>query len=443
MKNKTTNHISIVNKMILMGIGLAVFYWILESIVMVWVWHEGNLIQQIFAPGLYHLMMRSVVVALLIMINVYVQVTLPSRKRANEEIRNLAKFPDESPDSVLRVGQDGSVLYCNKVGLPLLELWGSGLGQPLPDFWRQIINDVLSSGLNKNTEVVVRGRIFSLVVVPMVDSGYVNLYGRDITERKRAESLIQEQNVRLKELDRMKSEFLSTAAHELRTPLTSILGFSEILLKRKLDEERRNRFLKIINEESVGLANIINDLLDLSRIESGEGFKIKKAPIELREIIRENVNLFKSQTDKHNFEVNIPSHLASMEADKDRIGEVMASLLSNAIKFSPQGGKIRVSVEQTEEEAKVSIADEGMGIPEKDLPHIFEKFYRVDNAFIRVIAGTGLGLAIAKYIIESQGGKLSVESKLGKGSTFSFTLPTKSIGEEDEGGIGHEESSNS
>lgn len=250
---------------------------------------------------------------------------------------------------------------------------------------------------------------------------------KEAAERKRAESLIREQNVRLKELDRMKSEFLSTAAHELRTPLTSILGFSEILLKKELDKKRQNRFFKIINEEAVGLADLINDLLDLSRIESGRGFKIKKVPIELGKIIRENVDIFKSHSDKHDFEVDIPSDLVSIEADKDRLGQVIENLISNAVKFSPQGGKITVSLEQADEKVKVSVADAGMGIAKKDLPHIFERFYRVDNTSTRGIEGPGLGLAIAKYIIESHGGKIEVESKVGKGSTFSFTLPMKAV----------------
>ena len=246
-----------------------------------------------------------------------------------------------------------------------------------------------------------------------------------IIERKQAEDLIREQNERLKELDRMKSEFLSTAAHELRAPLTSILGFSEILLERKLDNQRQNKFLKIINQEAQGLANLINDLLDVSRIESGRGFKIKKASFELRKIILENVDLFKPQTDKHDFKVNIPHHLVSIEADEDKIDQVMENLISNAIKFSPQGGKITVSVKQAGEEVKTSVTDKGMGIGKEDLTHIFERFYRVDDAFTRGIGGAGLGLAIAKYIIESHGGKIWAESELGKGSTFSFTLPLK------------------
>ena len=248
---------------------------------------------------------------------------------------------------------------------------------------------------------------------------------KEVDERKKAEGLIKMQNERLKELDRMKSEFLSTAAHELRTPLTSIVGFSEILLKRKLDEERSNRFLRIINEESVSLAGLINDLLDVSRIESGKGFKINKAPTDLGGIILENVDLFKSQTDKHTFEVNLPPDLSKIELDKDKINQVIENLLSNALKFSPKGGSLTVSVDKTDEKVKVAITDTGMGIPEKDLPHIFEKFYRAESSSIQAIGGTGLGLAIVKYIVESHGGEISVESKLGKGSTFSFTLPTR------------------
>jgi len=249
---------------------------------------------------------------------------------------------------------------------------------------------------------------------------------KEILERRKAEGRIKEQNERLKELDRMKSEFLSTAAHELRTPLTSILGFSEILLKRKLDEERKNRFLKIINEESMGLSALINDLLDLSRIESGRGFKITKAPIKIKEAILENIDFFQAQGDKHTFKVNLPHDLVEIGADKDKINQVIENLISNAVKFSPEGGEITVSIEELKDKLKINISDSGMGIPEKDLSHIFEKFYRASNASSEAIGGTGLGLGIVKYIVESHGGRISVESKLGKGSTFSFTLPVRS-----------------
>ena len=255
---------------------------------------------------------------------------------------------------------------------------------------------------------------------------------KEMVQRKKAEGLIKGQNGRLKELDRRKSEFLSTAAHELRTPLTSILGFSEILLKGKLDTKKKNKFLKTINEEAEGLAYIINDLLDVSRIESGRGIEIKKAPVDLKDIIPENVNFFQVQTNKHIFKIDLPGNLPKIELDKDRIGQVIGNLLSNAIKFSPQGGEIRINLEQTDEEIKISVSDTGLGIPKKDLPYVFEKFYRADNASSNAIGGTGLGLAIAKYIVESHKGKIWVESKPGKGSSFSFTLPLKATERKEE-----------
>jgi len=255
----------------------------------------------------------------------------------------------------------------------------------------------------------------------------LNNLEKEVAERKKAESLIKEQNERLKELDRMKSEFLSTAAHELRTPLTSILGFSEILLKKKLDEERRNRLLKIINEESVSLSALINDLLDVSRIESGRELEIRKAPTDLGDIILKNANLFKSQTDKYTFKIDIAFNLSEIELDKDRIGQVIENLLSNAIKFSPKGGKIEVTLQKSNKDLRVTVSDTGLGIPKKDLPYIFDRFYRADNISGQAIRGTGLGLAITKHIIESHKGKIWVESKPGKGSTFGFTLPIKAL----------------
>jgi len=358
-------------------------------------------------------------------------------KKSQERFKELVEL---LPQVVFEIDREGKWTFlndsaCQFWGKSREELIGSAFADYLhPDDREKIIaaiekikNKKLVEGLVNRQKTPKGWRIVEWNAARILDEAgnYAGMQatGRDITDRKRTENIIKEQNERLKELDRIKSEFLSTAAHELRPPLTSILGFSEILLERKLDKERQNRFLKIIHKEAVGLANLINDLLDVSRIESGQVFKIKKTPFELRKIILKNVDLFRSQTDKHDFEVNIPGELASIEVDKDKIDQVMENLIGNAVKFSPQSGKITVSIEQAEKEVKISVADTGMGIPKKDLPHIFERFYRVDNTFIRAIEGAGLSLAIAKYIVESHGGKIWAESKVGKGSTFSFTLP--------------------
>ncbi|MHC3130294.1 MAG: PAS domain S-box protein [Candidatus Bathyarchaeota archaeon] len=375
---------------------------------------------------------------------------ITERKKAEKELREKQYFNElllnSLPHPTMLVNKKKVVLATNKIALEIGAKVGDycwkefGKSEYLSDEDKErakkdphdegikctfcLADEAMNGEMNttNDPELHAFDRLWDTYWVPLDKEIYLH-YAIDITERKKAESLIREQNKRLKELDRMKSEFLSTAAHELRTPLTSILGFSEILLQRKLDKERKNRFLKIINEQGQRLADLINDLLDVSRIQSGRGFKMKKGPIELGEIIRENVDLFKSHTDRHSFKVNISPDLGSVEADKDRIDQVMENLISNAIKFSPQGGKITVSVEQTEGEVKISVADTGMGIAKKDLSHIFERFYRVDSPSIGTIGGTGLGLAIVKYIIESHGGKIWAESEVGKGSTFSFTLP--------------------
>ncbi len=139
-----------------------------------------------------------------------------------------------------------------------------------------------------------------------------------------------------------------------------------------------------------------------------------------------SINLIKGQTDGHLFKVDIPHDLPKVQADKNRMDQVMENLLSNAVKFSPEGGEVTVSVERGGDELKTSVADVGIGIPEKDLPHVFDRFYRASNATRAAIRGTGLGLDIVKYIIESHGGRVWAESKPGKGSIFTFTLPLRS-----------------
>ena len=360
-------------------------------------------------------------------------------QESEEKLQNILR---SSPNAITVTDLNGNIIECNRATLDMHgfsakeELIGKSAFDLIAPKDRQraagSFKKTLDQGSVKNLEytfLIKEGREFlgelsgSLIRDSSGKPTFVVAITKDITARKRNESLIREQNERLKELDRMKSEFISTAAHELRTPLTSILGFSEILLERKLDKERQNRFLKVINEEAAGLTGLINDLLDVSRIESGHGFKIKKAPFELGKIILKNVDFLKSQTDKHDFEVNIPGDLARIEADKDKIDQVVENLISNAVKFSPQGGKITVSVEQAEGEVKISVVDNGTGIPKEDLPRVFERFYRVENASTHGMGGAGLGLAIAKYIVKSHGGKIWAESEVGKGSTLSFTLP--------------------
>jgi PAS domain S-box-containing protein len=226
-----------------------------------------------------------------------------------------------------------------------------------------------------------------------------------------------------RELDRMKTEFISTAAHELRTPLTSIQGFSELLTTRDdITEEEEKECLSYINTQSVNLANIINDLLDISRIESGKGFSSTKAPSDMGTIITETVHYFQVQSKRHDFDLSLPEKPVEVMVDTDKMRQVLENILSNAVKYSPEGGEIRITGEVVEDHYQVSIEDQGIGMTSDQIEKMFDKFYRAD-ASNTAIPGTGLGMSIVKYLVEAHGGEVWVASTHGRGTTVKFTIP--------------------
>ena len=227
-----------------------------------------------------------------------------------------------------------------------------------------------------------------------------------------------------REVDRMKTEFISTAAHELRTPLTSIQGFSEIMLTRDdINEEEKKRFLNYINKQSIGLTMIISDLLDIARIESGKGFSLNKVICNIGDIISQAIPYFQEHAKKHNIEVVLPERPVEIHVDKQKMEQVFKNLIGNAVKYSPEGGLIRVSGRVSEDHFEVSVEDQGVGMTPEQVEKIFDKFYRVD-ASDTAIEGTGLGMTIVKHIIEVHGGKIWVESEPGKGTAVRFTILT-------------------
>ena len=235
----------------------------------------------------------------------------------------------------------------------------------------------------------------------------------------------------MKNLERLKDQFLSTAAHELRTPLVSIQGFSEILLTRDLEAERRDRYLSTINEQAVQLAQIINDLLDVSRLEAGRKLDIKKAPVNVDNVIAKALDSFRETTPEHQIVHHRPDEAISVPADTFRLTQVMRNLISNAVKYSPEGGTISVRSQQRPEHLLISIQDEGIGMTPEQMEHLFEAFWRADTVE-RETGGTGLGLRICQLIITGHGGTIWAESAIGEGTTFYFTLPlddTKPAGE--------------
>jgi two-component system phosphate regulon sensor histidine kinase PhoR len=229
----------------------------------------------------------------------------------------------------------------------------------------------------------------------------------------------------LRHLERIRQDFVANVSHELRTPISSIKGYAETLLEGALDDKKNlKEFIGIILQDSNRLASLINDLLDLSKIESG---KMKMAFLSLDPVslIKRAVAIMDNQakTKSIALKLNLPFDLPKIKADETRFSQVMINLLDNAIKYTPERGIVTISARVVNDGLQIDVSDTGIGIEEKDIPRIFERFYRVDKARSRELGGTGLGLSIVKHIVQAHGGQTWVVSEFGKGSTFSFTIP--------------------
>jgi len=262
------------------------------------------------------------------------------------------------------------------------------------------------------------------------EASQVLAYSRQLEQKSReleaASQELRDANQRLQELDRLKDDFISTVTHELRTPLTSIRAFSEILRDNpRLDDAQRAQFLGTVIKESERLTRLINQVLDLSKIESGNA-EWHSSEIDMREVVDDAVAAV-SQMFKENgvqLEVNVPRELPSIVADRDRLMQVMLNLLSNAAKFCKRpGGKVSIALARQDGFLRVDVTDNGIGISDSDQEMIFEKFRQVGDTLTNRPQGTGLGLPICRQIINHFGGRLWVQSRPGEGATFSFTLP--------------------
>jgi signal transduction histidine kinase len=244
----------------------------------------------------------------------------------------------------------------------------------------------------------------------------------DMAERlERGRRELEAQNEKLRESERAKSELVSVVAHELRTPLASVLGFTSVLLQRDLSREEQRQYLGIIDAQGRRLAALVNDFLDVERLEEGK-VVLAQELVDMGRIVREQTELFAGQSPNHLLDVSLPETPLAVRGDANRLAQVVANLLSNAIKYSPRGGVVRVAGDREGSNVRVSVADQGIGIPEDVQKEIFGKFVR-GHATANGIEGSGLGLTISRSLVEAHRGHIDFESTSGKGSTFWFELP--------------------
>src|SRR3989338_2436708 len=256
-------------------------------------------------------------------------------------------------------------------------------------------------------------QVSAVLVNPDRLSGVVAVF-HDITELKR--------------LDRMRAEFVANVSHEFKTPLTTIKGFVETLQDGAiLDKEKAKRFLDIIHKHTERLEYLVNDLLSLAAIESQES-QLQLEPYDIGVIIDSVVSLFKKQVEDKSLQLNVTvaHNIPKVKVDYHKIEQAFSNLLDNAIKFTPRGGTVTIQAQSEKGGVRIDFKDTGIGIEADHLPRLFERFYRVDKGRSRDMGGTGLGLAIVKHLIQAHQGKISVESQLEEGTTFSVFLPIAS-----------------
>jgi two-component system phosphate regulon sensor histidine kinase PhoR len=351
-----------------------------------------------------------------------------------DEKRELERTLQGMLAGVLVVGSDGRVRLMNSAAKHIFGVaHEDGTGKPLAQVVRdEGIHDMVRSCLEGNSEASAELSIYSpderiyQVQTSLLRgddngvSGVVTTFN-DITE--------------LRSVERMKSEFVSTVSHELRTPLTSIKGFIRTLLEDTdgyYDRDTQTEFYHIIDTECDRLVRLISDLLNLSRIESGRALELVLAEVDVRDLVARVVDSQRAYTNMHEFDIILQDDLPPITADRDKVDQILTNLLSNAIKYSPDGGKITIHAREVGDYVSISIADQGIGIPEEHIAKLFTRFHRVETRDARKQYGTGIGLYLVKHLAEAHKGDVKVESEVGAGSTFTVLLP-KNLSS-DEGG---------
>lgn len=351
---------------------------------------------------------------------------------------------EHAPDVIARFGPDLRHLYVNPAievatGIPQ-DVWMGrshrelGLPAGYVTLWEHHLLEVFVTGQPREFDFSFPSsggsRHFNAQLVPEFEPDgacpFVLAIARDITARIQVETELAAANQRLQELDRLKGDFINAASHELRTPLTSIMGYAEFLedeIAGPLNPAQHD-FTHQIQESCRRLQRIVDDMLDFARMEAGT-FHLLFQDTSLGGLVHAELASLRPQAQEAQLElaIDLPDEPLAVRADPKRLGQVLLNLVSNAIKFSPPGGRVRVSALREEDMARISVSDTGIGIAPEHLPRLFDKFFQVDPSLTRERGGAGLGLSISKVLVEAHGGRIGVTSEPAKGSTFWFSLP--------------------
>jgi two-component system phosphate regulon sensor histidine kinase PhoR len=349
-----------------------------------------------------------------------------------EEKNRSAALLRSMVEGVAVIDAGKHLAFCNEAFSEIVGMSAAQAeGRPILEVIRQpdileLVRRALAGeeGLRGEMEVGgVRRRVFEVTVSPASPAAAEETAAQ--AGRPIGAVAVLHEITELRRLEQVRKDFVANVSHELKTPLTSIQGFAETLLGGALeDPQNSRRFVEIIRHHAVRLSRLTDDLLKLSRIEAGK-LGLELQPVSLVDLIGGAVEAARQRAERGQLSLSFdcPPDLAPVRGDANLLREVLQNLLDNAIQYTPAGGRIDVSASETDGFAIITVTDTGIGIPEAEQTRIFERFYRVDAAHSRELGSTGLGLSIVKHIVEAHGGRVGVESAVGRGSKFFFTIP--------------------
>jgi PAS domain S-box-containing protein len=366
----------------------------------------------------------------------------------NERLAEAAAIVESTDDSITATTLDGTILSWNRAserlyGYTAAEMIGERIHKIIEPERHPVVDETLAAiargeliDLHEATGVRKDGSIMPVALTVSLVRGAdgivrgISTIARDISDRRAAEAErdvllreLAEQNERLRELDRMKDDFVASVSHELRTPLTSIRGYLELVREDGGLDEEQDRMLGIVDRNADRLLGLVTDLLFIAEVDAGK-LTLERNRVQLGDVAGESVEAASPHARAAEIELNLDAddHLV-VDGDRTRLAQVFDNLISNAIKFTPAGGRIDVHVFRSDAVAVVEVSDTGSGIPEDEREHLFERFFRTSGAIRAAVQGTGLGLAIVGAIAASHGGTVSCERADGGGAKFRVSLP--------------------